>query len=99
MKVIEFPPVVQMSFKDISYLERWHPLCSVERNNFDRSHHEEQLYEIIFNLDLWFRRCRLKYISYLELWRSFLAEQNQMYHFGKEHHEEQFCEMILNLDQ
>ena len=32
-----------MSSKDISYLELWQPLCSVERNhlcNFGRRHHE-----------------------------------------------------------
>ena len=52
-----------MSLKDISYLELWQPLCSVERNylyNFGRRHHEEQFSEIILNLDQWFRRCRLK---------------------------------------
>ena len=34
-----------MSFKDISYLELWWSLCSVERNNLCNSgegHHEEQ---------------------------------------------------------
>ena len=33
-----------MSLKDISYLELWNPLCSVERNhlcNFGRRHHED----------------------------------------------------------
>ena len=30
----EFGPVVQeMSFTDISYLELWQPLCSVEQNH------------------------------------------------------------------
>ena len=63
MKLLEFGPVVQeMSFKDISYLELWWPICSVERNhlcNFGRGYQEEQFCEIILNLDLWFRRCRL----------------------------------------
>ena len=52
-----------MSFKDISYLEVWRPFCSAERNNlcnFSRGYLEEQFCEIIFNLDQWFRRCRLK---------------------------------------
>ena len=38
-------------FKDISYLELWQPLCSVDRNhlcNSGRLHHEEQFCEIIF---------------------------------------------------
>ena len=52
----EFELVVQekMSLKDISYLELWQPICSVERNhlcNFGRRHHEEQFCEIILNLD------------------------------------------------
>ena len=62
---MKFGPVVQeeMLFKDISYLEFWQPLCSVDLNhlcNFERSH-EERSCEIILNLDQWFRRkCRLK---------------------------------------
>ena len=60
----EFGPVVQeMSFKDMSYLELWQSLCSVEWNhfcNFGRRHHEEQFCDIILNLDQWFRRCCLK---------------------------------------
>ena len=58
---MKFGPVVQeeVSFKDISYLELWQPLCSVDWNhlcNIRRRHHEEQSCEIIFNLDQWFRR-------------------------------------------
>ena len=50
-----------MSFKDISYLELWQPICSVEWNNFGRRHHEEQFCEVILNLDQWFRRrCHFK---------------------------------------
>ena len=52
-----------MSFKDISYLELWRPLCLVEWNhlcNIGRMHHEEQFCEIILNMDQWFRRCCLK---------------------------------------
>ena len=47
-----------MPLKDISYLELWQPLCSMEWNhlrNFSRRHHEEQFCEIILNLDQWFR--------------------------------------------
>ena len=47
-------------FKDISYLELWQPLSSVDRNHlckFGRVHHEEQFCEIILNLDQWTRRC------------------------------------------
>ena len=62
---MKFGPVVQeMSFKDISYLQLWRPLCSVEQNhlcNFGRGYQEEQICEIILNLDQWFRRrCLLK---------------------------------------
>ena len=62
---MKFGPVVQeMSFNDISYLELWQPLCSVEWNhlcNIGRRHHVEQSCEIISILDQWFRRkCRLK---------------------------------------
>ena len=58
----EFGPVVQMSFKDISYLELWLPFCSAERNdlcNFGRGYQLDQFCEIIMNLDRWFR-CYLK---------------------------------------
>ena len=46
VKLYEFGPVVQeeMSFKDISCLELWQPLCSVDWNhlfNFGRVHHEQ----------------------------------------------------------
>ena len=66
--------VQEMAFKDMFYLVLWQPfvrpsrtICAileegVIRNNF---------FEIIFNLDQWFRR---KDISYLELWiRNFLS--------------------------
>ena len=63
---MKFGPVVQeMSFKDISYLELWQPLCSVDWNhvcNIGRRHHEEQSCEIILNLD----EMLFKGISYLE---------------------------------
>ena len=53
-----------MPFKEISYLELWRPLYSVDLNhlcNFGRRHHEEQFCEIILNLDQWCRRkCCLK---------------------------------------
>ena len=53
-----------MSFKDISYIELWQTLCSVDWNHLcdlGRRLHEEQSCEIILNLDQWFRRkCCLK---------------------------------------
>ena len=52
-----------MLFKYISYLELWRPFCSAEWNhlcNFGRVYPEEQFSEFILNLDVWFRRCRLK---------------------------------------
>ena len=54
-----------MSLKDISNLELWQPLCSVEQNhlcNFGRRHHEEQFCEITLNLDKWLRRCLKIYL-------------------------------------
>ena len=49
-----------MPFKGISYLDIGQPFCSAESNllsHFGRGHLEEQLYEIILDLGLWFR-CR-----------------------------------------
>ena len=58
MKLFEFGPVVQeeMQFNNISYLELWQPLCSVERNHCailveGIMIHEEKICEIILNLD------------------------------------------------
>ena len=88
-----------MSLKDISYLELWQPLCSLEANhscNFDRRHHEEQFCEIILNLDQMFSRRFLIWSSgghFIQQSRTNCAV------FGKGQYEEQFCEIILNLDQ
>ena len=65
VKQIELGTVVQeeMLFKNISCLELWQPLSSVDQNNlcnFGRVHHEEQFCAILLNLDQWIRRCRLK---------------------------------------
>ena len=53
-----------MSFKAISNIELWRPFRLAEENhlyNFVRGYHEEQFFEIVLNLDQWFRRrCRLK---------------------------------------
>ena len=52
-----------MSFKDISYLALWRPLCSVEWNHLctiGRGHYWEHSCEIILNLDQWLRRCLKK---------------------------------------
>ena len=51
MELYEFGLMVQnaMSFKEISYLERWQPLCSAYQNhlcNFGRRYHEKQLCEL-----------------------------------------------------
>ena len=46
-------------FNQISYLELWWPLCSVEQNHlwdFGIRHHEEHFCEIILNLDEWLRK-------------------------------------------
>ena len=63
----EFGPVVQeeMLFKDISYLELWHPFCSAKRNhlcNLGRGYYKEQFCEIILNLGQWFRRCLFVFV-------------------------------------
>ena len=50
----EFGPAVQMSFKDISYLEFWQPFCLAERNhlcNFGRAHYGKHSCAISLNLD------------------------------------------------
>ena len=56
--------VQEISFEDISYQELCQSFFSVEQNhlcNFGRGHHEKHFYEIILNLDKWFRRiCHLK---------------------------------------
>ena len=53
-----------MSFKDISFLDLWQPLCSAELSqlcDFGRRHHEEHSCDMILILDQWFRRkCGLK---------------------------------------
>ena len=63
---MKFGPVVQkMSIKDISYLQVWQPLCSVDWNhlyNFRRRHHEEQSSEINFELVISSKiSCELKF--------------------------------------
>ena len=91
-----------MSLKDMSYLELWQPLCSVELNhlcNFGRRHHEKQFCEIVLNLDQWFKRCS-KDISYLELWWPFCSvKRNHLCNFSRGHYEQQFCEFISKLGQ
>ena len=72
-----------MSFKDISYLELWQPLCSVDWNhlfNIGRRHHENYFeFGPVVQVEMLF-----KGISFLELLQPFCSE-------------EQFCEIILNL--
>ena len=60
---IEFGQVVQISFKDIPYLELWWTSCSAERNhlgNFGKGQYEEHFCYIILNLDQWFKKCHFK---------------------------------------
>ena len=91
--------VQEMSFKDISYLELWQPLCSVEWNhlcNFGRRHLKEQFCEIILILvqeDMFSQD-----ISYLELWWPFCyVEQKHLCNFGRGIMRNN-SEIILNLD-
>ena len=49
----------KMSFKDISYLQLWWPICLTEWNHLckcGRGHYEGPLNEINSNLDKWFKR-------------------------------------------
>ena len=98
---MKFGPVVQeeMLFKEISYVELWQPLYSVDWYhlcNIGRRNHEEQSCEIILNQE----EIPFKGISYLELWQTFCSEErNHLCNFDKGYQEEQFCEIILNLGQ
>ena len=101
---MKFGPVVkkEMSFKDISYLELWQFLCSVDWNhlcNIERKHHEEQPCEIILNFDQWFRRkCCLKVFLSWSSGSPFVQQSITICAiFGRGHAEELFCEIILNL--
>ena len=88
-----------MTFKDISYLEFWWPFCSAEWNclwNFGRGYYEEQLCEVIFNFDQWFRRkCLLKIFI---IWSSG-STCEPFVQFGRRYQEEQICDIIFNLGQ
>ena len=92
-----------MSLKDISYIEFWQPLCSVEQNhlcNVGIRHHEKHFCEVILKLDQWFRKCCLEIFLIWSSGGSFCSvEWNHLCIFGKGHYEEQFCKIILNLDQ
>ena len=93
------PAFQEMSFKVISYLELWQPLCSADRNhlcNFGRRHHKEQFCEIILNLDLWFRRiCCLKVFLIWSSGSPFVSQADALCNFGRWCYVEQFCEIIL----
>ena len=89
-----FGPVVKMSFKYISIFSsggHFSQQSIIVFCNFGRGHYEEHLYEIILNLDRWFRSCRLD-ISYLEALLFGRAEPF-------EEMRRNFCEIILNLNQ
>ena len=94
----------EMSFKDISYLELWRPLCSVEQNhlcNFGRRLHEEQFCEIILNSNQWFRRRSC--LKIFLIWSSgshFVQPSRTICAILVEGiMKTQFCEIILHLDQ
>ena len=98
-----------MSFKR-SYLELWQTSCLVEQNclcNFKRGHYGEHSCEVIWNLDQWFKRCRLKtflILSYLELWQPLCsADRNQnnsakFFDFGPVIQEEMLFNGISDLE-
>ena len=91
----------EMSFQGISYLELWQPLCSADRNhlcNCNR-HHEKQFFEIIFNVDQWFRRKFLFKVFLIWSSRSSFVQPFYLCNFCRGYYEEQFCEIILNLGQ
>ena len=70
---MKFRPVVQeeMSFKDISYLDLWQPLCLRDWNhlcNFGWKRHEEQFCETVFEFGpVVQEELPFKSISYLKL--------------------------------
>ena len=57
-------PWAEFEKKNISYLELWQPLRSLERDylcNFGRGRYGKPSCEVILNLDQWFKkRCCLK---------------------------------------
>ena len=96
-----------MSVEDISYLQLWWlwwPFCSAEQNllcNFGTGQYEQHIYEIILNLDQWFRRCRLKIFLIYSSGRSFVQWSKTICAIlveGIMTYEEHFCEIISNLD-
>ena len=72
-------------FKDISYVELWQPLCSVEQNhlcNFGRRHHEEQFWEFFFEFGPVVQEEMLfKDISYLSIWQLFVQRKKTFVQF------------------
>ena len=91
---MKFWPVVQkaISFKDISYLELWKPLCSADPNylcNFDRRYHQIQWNYFEFGPVVQ-EEMQFKCISYLDIWQTFgSAECNHMCNFARGYYEEQ----------
>ena len=82
-----------MSFRDISYLQLWWPICLAEQNhlcNFGRGHYEKYFCETILNFDQ---------MLFKDIFLSIcLAEWNHLCNFGRGYYEEHFCEIILNLE-
>ena len=86
LNYFEFGPEFQeeMSFQDISYLELWQPLCSMEQNhlfNFGKVLQQEMPFNAISYLELW--------------WPLYSADRKDLCSFGRRHHEERFCEITL----
>ena len=87
-----------MSFKDISYLELWQTLRSVEWNNLSKiscRHHGEQYCETFFEFGpVVPEEMLFKNVSYQELWQPFCStEWNHLCNFGRVYYEEQLCEI------
>ena len=103
---MKFGPVVheEMSSKDISYLELWQHLCSVDWNpscNFGKRYHKEQSWEFFFEFGLMVQMEMLfkRYFLSGALTGFCSVEHNHLCNLGKRYYEEQLCEIILNLGQ
>ena len=95
--ILNFGPVVQeISFKDISYLELWWPLSSVERNHlciFGRGNHEDTFLQNYFEFgpvipeETFGLVLQEILFFYLELWQPLCSvEQNHLCNLGRVYH-------------
>ena len=77
----------EISFKDIPILA----LVAKLNILIYFGHHEEHFYEINLNLDMWFRRCRLKIFLIKGSVGLFCSVQpNHLCNFGGGHYEKHF---------